>query len=385
MEKNEEFSFIFEKIKNFESKNQTLENKNKKFEIENKNLEKKLNEKSIELEQLNRKKSEADVKLAESKKDFEKLNRRIANLENFKRNILITYKEGLNKDKISFEIEKFLESSKLGISSEKREPELIVSLTSYPARIHEVYYTIFSLLTQNLKPNRIFLWLAEEQFPNRNRDLPKNLLQFIESGLTIKYTNDVRPYKKLIPALREYPNAIIVTADDDIFYPSDWLEKLYNYWKSNKDCIICNSMMKAEITKDKKIIPFNDWKEIKDILESSLKNFAIGTGGVLYPPNCFYKDICDEELFMKLVPTNDDIWFWAMAVLNDTKRKQVNNYQMDILLINPARERNIINESCLWKINCVNSNNQNQIQLDNVINYYPQIMEKLLEEEKQNE
>ena len=55
MEKNEDLSFLFEKVKNLESKNQTLENKNKKFEIENKNLEKKLNEKSIELEQLNRK------------------------------------------------------------------------------------------------------------------------------------------------------------------------------------------------------------------------------------------------------------------------------------------------------------------------------------------
>ena len=155
MEKNEEFSFIFEKIKNFESKNQTLENKNKKFEIENKNLEKKLNEKSIELEQLNRKKSEADVKLAESKKDFEKLNRRIANLENFKRNILITYKEGLNKDKISFEIEKFLKSFELGITDEKREPNLIVSLTSYPDRIYDIHYCIYSLLIQSLKPNKI--------------------------------------------------------------------------------------------------------------------------------------------------------------------------------------------------------------------------------------
>ena len=41
---------------------------------------KKLNEKSVEFEQLNRKKSEVDIKLVESTKDFEKLNKRIANL-----------------------------------------------------------------------------------------------------------------------------------------------------------------------------------------------------------------------------------------------------------------------------------------------------------------
>ena len=378
--KNEDLSFFFEKVKNLEIKNTNLENKNKKFEQDNKNLEKKLNEKSVEFEQLNRKKSEVDIKLVESTKEFEKLHKRIADLENFKKNILIVYKQGINKDKISFEIEKFLEFSKLGITTEKREPELIVSLTSYPARIHEVYYTIFSIFTQTLKPNKIILWLGEDKFPNRDRDLPKNLLEFTKYGLTIKYTKDLKSHTKLIPTLKEYPKSIIVTVDDDIFYPSDWLEKLYDCWQNNNDCIICHRIAIPEITKDKELVPFNNWKEYEDIMESSLINFAVGLDGVLYPPNSFYKDILNEEIFMKLAPNADDIWFWAMEVLNGTKRKKVDNYKLNKLWINPARERNITDEPCLWKINCVNSNNQNQIQLDNIINHYPQIMEKLLNE-----
>lgn len=38
---------------------------------------------------------------------------------------------------------------------------------------------------------------------------------------------DIRSYKKLIPILKKYPNKIIVTADDDVIYKKDWLERLY--------------------------------------------------------------------------------------------------------------------------------------------------------------
>lgn len=34
-------------------------------------------------------------------------------------------------------------------------------------------------------------------------------------------------YKKLIPTLQIEPNSIIVTADDDIYYRTDWLSGLY--------------------------------------------------------------------------------------------------------------------------------------------------------------
>ena len=59
-----------------------------------------------------------------------KFGRKTADLERFKNDILRTYREGINKEKVSFEIEKFLKYYELGITDEKRELELIVSLTS---------------------------------------------------------------------------------------------------------------------------------------------------------------------------------------------------------------------------------------------------------------
>ena len=39
----------------------------------------------------------------------------------------------------------------------------------------------------------------------------------------------------------------------------------------------------------------------------------------MYPPHCFFEDVTQEEKFLSLAPHQDDIWFFAMAVLNDVK------------------------------------------------------------------
>ena len=173
-----------------------------------------------------------------------------------------------------------------------------------------------------------------------------------------------------------------MTADDDLFYRNDWLEKLYNCWKDNKDCIICHRVAVAELTKEKQFVQFNYWKQPKHLLRASLSNCLLGGYGTIYPPNSLYKDIFNEEIFKKLTPNADDIYFWAMAVLNDTKVKLLENSCYYPLYVNPVREKGFNNELTLFKSNG-GEENQNQIQFDNIINHYPQIVEKLLLEEKQ--
>ena len=114
--------------------------------------------------------------------------------------------------------------------------ELIISLTSYPPRINTINLTIKSLLNQSLKADKVILWLAPEQFPNKENDLPQNLTNLCNYGLTIDWYHDIKSYKKLIPTLRKYPDAIIATVDDDAIYPYQWLEKLYiSYLKYPKN------------------------------------------------------------------------------------------------------------------------------------------------------
>ena len=60
--------------------------------------------------------------------------------------------------------------------------------------------TIKTLLKQTVKPDKVVLWLAEEQFPQKENELPSELLELQNFGLTIKWCTDIRSYKKLIPA-----------------------------------------------------------------------------------------------------------------------------------------------------------------------------------------
>ena len=80
------------------------------------------------------------------------------------------------------------------LNSEEREEQVIVSLTSYPARISYVHLAIKSLMLQSYKPDRIILWLAEEQFPDKK--LPKKLTDLCQYGLEIIWMQDIYGNKK---------------------------------------------------------------------------------------------------------------------------------------------------------------------------------------------
>ena len=83
-----------------------------------------------------------------------------------------------------------------GITNQKRKVKVIVSLTSFPARIDIVDITIKSLLMQSLKPDEIILWLAKGQFSGEENGLPTKLLKLKKYGLTINWCNDIKSYKK---------------------------------------------------------------------------------------------------------------------------------------------------------------------------------------------
>ena len=96
-----------------------------------------------------------------------------------------------------------------------REEKLIVSLTTYPQRISDIDVVLYSLLIQTIKPDKIILWLSEEEFPNKLNDVPLHILRFLDFGVEIEFCDNIRSYKKLVYALNKYPNDLIVTADDD--------------------------------------------------------------------------------------------------------------------------------------------------------------------------
>ena len=266
--------------------------------------------------------------------------------------------------------EKLNNFNRNGVSNEKRNPKIIVSLTSYPKRIENIKFTLFSIFNQSLKPNKIILWLAHEEFQCKEKDIPRDVLNFKRLGLEIRWCDNIKSYKKLIPSLKQYPDDIIVTADDDIFYPEDWLERLYEDYLKYPNCIIGQRGRKIYLDNND-FGKYEDWKLIKNDKLPSFLNFLNGAGGILYPPNSLNKDIFNKNLFEKLCPTGDDIWFWAMAVKNKTKLRIISDNLHSLTYVSPAEELGLLGyNNSLWFLN---SKGGNDTQMNNVLNKFPEI------------
>lgn len=66
-----------------------------------------------------------------------------------------------------------------------------------------------------------------KRIPRRRSRPPPSVIRLRAYGLEIRFCENLRSYKKIIPALQEYPDAILITADDDWLYTQDWLAGLW--------------------------------------------------------------------------------------------------------------------------------------------------------------
>lgn len=223
---------------------------------------------------------------------------------------------------------------------------LIVSLTSFPERVPYVLKTIYSLMNQSVKPNKIILWLSKQQFPNYDGDLSAELLYLRQYGLSIEWLEgDIRSYKKLVPAINSFPEDVIITADDDLYYPKYWIKSLINSYNENPNVIHTHCSTRI-VYKDGNVSFFSRYG-MKGDGSISFSNKLLGGSGTLYPPHLLHTDVTKESIFMSLAPTTDDIWFWAMALANNVKVKWIKNNMRSLYYVEGSQE----DTDCLTSIN----------------------------------
>lgn len=112
----------------------------------------------------------------------------------------------------------------------------ICTLTSWRARINIVADTIQSLLDNTFKPDKIVLNLSREEFPRMDEELPRKLIDLcLHNPVEIYWVNgNAKAFKKLIPTLDRYREAIVMTNDDDIIYPKDFLAEVTSHYTFEK-------------------------------------------------------------------------------------------------------------------------------------------------------
>ena len=197
----------------------------------------------------------------------------------------------------------------------QRVADVIVSLTSFPARINQIWYTIETLKRQSVLPEKIILWLSEEEFPHKLSDVPERLRNQLDELFEIRFVEkDLRPHKKYFYSFKEFPEKIIITVDDDIFYNSQLVEYLITAHRKYPDCVICNRAQR--IVKD---VSYSKWETIRNAEGPSFDILPTGVGGVLYPPHVYDEHVFDIDAITKTCLRADDLWLNFMCRIRGTK------------------------------------------------------------------
>ena len=189
---------------------------------------------------------------------------------------------------------------------------LIVSFTSYPDRIDCVKQVLDSLYAQTLPADEIVLWLAEDDFPNKETDLPLSLQQDLsEHRFTLRWCDDLGSHKKYFYAMQEYPEDIIVTVDDDLAYAPRTLERLHrSYLKHPKAVSSCRVSL-ILFDENGELLPCSRWVLPYEVHKDAPSHqlMAIGSRGTLYPPGLFDEGAFDKDTIARSCRFGDTIFF----------------------------------------------------------------------------
>ena len=130
------------------------------------------------------------------------------------------------------------------MNSNQAKEQVVVSMTSFPAAIPYAAPAVQSILNGSVLPDKVVLYLTFAQFGEKG--LPQELLKLAESNPVFEirnYDRDIRSYRKLIPALKDFPDAVIVTVDDDVAYHRHMLRDLLRLHEQMPDAVLAHRAM----------------------------------------------------------------------------------------------------------------------------------------------
>jgi hypothetical protein len=236
---------------------------------------------------------------------------------------------------------------------------VIVSLTTFSKKIHEVHLAIESIAQQSIRPNKIILWLDEDEFSIET--IPSILIKQINRGLEVRFFTNIKSYKKIVPTLIFFPNSYIITIDDDVLYANNMIDILVKEQKRFPKMIIGHRGHKITFDGANLPKPYRQWDyDIND--DAGSHNIMLtGCGGIIYPPKSLHLDTTKIDIFQKLSPNADDLWLKIMAIKNNTRCKITEHSDGGLAL---KSYRNI----GLAQMNVKNGGNDQQLK--KLIEYY---------------
>jgi hypothetical protein len=178
-----------------------------------------------------------------------------------------------------------------------------ISLTSWPPRYDSLPLVLLNLLSQDLLPSKILVWLTASDHARLD---PGLIALFERSLVEFRLSDDFGPHKKWLPKVEE-GSAPFVICDDDTFYPPGWFRALVS--EADPAAYVAHRCHWMTIAKDGSLSAYADWpKDISSPADPSHRLFPTGCGGTLIHPDRIPKSFRDWNTIYAMCPRADDIW-----------------------------------------------------------------------------
>lgn len=247
----------------------------------------------------------------------------------------------------------------IGINTAEKKRKLVCSLTSFPARIDEIWISIETIFRQTYKADEIILWLSKNQFAGQA--LPQSILNCQEKGLTIRWVDgDLRSHKKYFYVLQEYKNknVDVVLLDDDLYYPDRLLENLVSMAHRHPHSICATRVHKMTYNGEGLLNPYRQWihnyNPKQEMCSGDL--FFTSGAGTLIPSGIMPADTFNDEVFKQICFHADDVWLNMHAQKAGISIYTNNKYNKDEISIGHSQDVKLVNE------NVLSGGNDKQIQ-----------------------
>ena len=187
----------------------------------------------------------------------------------------------------------------------------VVTMTSWTKRINCVARSIYYFMkTQTVKPDLFYLWLAEEEFPNKEKDLPNDLLMIIEGlHITLKWVKKNTYCHKRWNVYPEHMEDLVISIDDDVIYNSNLVAECQRQAKLYPDKVFCHVKEWVAMPVYNNTIHYQRWVYIRD---RNMFNKLFFCGQCAFPPNVFPKlALTDIDVRDTICPVCDEAWIIA--------------------------------------------------------------------------
>lgn len=241
--------------------------------------------------------------------------------------------------------------------------EFVVTLATYPKRLKYLELTLQSILLQQWHET-VAIFVVYEECDSRTyakiaEKYAKYNVHFISNNKSLRSYN-----KYYVASLGATCDIKLITADDDINYPRNWLMNLIELHRLHPGYII--GLRGAEVPRNSsEMRQYLNWKPVQR--EISGRRVMLNSGaGILFPPNVLKDFLKDEANIVNQFGTSDDIYLWYYLYTNGFYFICSHSHE----IVNWPRSQ----RESLWKVNV--GQKQNDLAIANLLKIWPSLAEE---------